>query len=64
MYLLYLDESGSADARHFVLAGVSVCETSIYWAADELDRLQPKYLPDLDESVRFHAYPADPETLI
>ncbi len=27
MYLLYLDESGSPNARHFVLAGVAIHET-------------------------------------
>ena len=57
MYLLYLDESGSPNARHFVLAGVSVYETSVYWATDELNRLQSQYFPDLEGSVQFHASP-------
>ena len=56
MYLLYLDESGThSNARHFILAGVSVYETNVYWAADQLDRLQTEYLPDVDEYVLFHA---------
>lgn len=55
MYLLYLDESGSASARHFVLAGVSVHETVIHWATDALDDLQSEYFPGISESVPFHA---------
>ncbi len=56
MYLLYLDESGTqSNARHFVLAGVSVYETNIYWAADQLDRIQIDYFPDIQESLLFHA---------
>ena len=56
MYLLYLDESGTqSSARHFVLAGVSVYETNINWAADQLDRIQSQHFPDLKESVLFHA---------
>ena len=58
MYLLYLDESGAhANARHFVLAGVSVYETNVDWATGELDRLQSEYLPDLDGRVQFHTAP-------
>ena len=56
MYLLYLDESGNhSNARHFVLAGVSVYETSVYWAKDQLDRIQSDYFPDSEDSVLFHA---------
>ena len=56
MYLSYLDESGAhSRARHFVLAGVAIHENSTYWATAELDRLQTRYFPDLDDSVRFHA---------
>ena len=58
MYLLYLDESGAhADARHFVLAGVSVYETNVDWANNELDRLQSEFLPDVNESALFRAAP-------
>ena len=55
MYLLYLDESGSPNARHFVLAGVAIHETVIHWATDALDNLQSEYFPGLAESVQFHA---------
>ena len=56
MYLLYLDESGNhLNARHFVLAGVSVYETNVYWAKDQLDRIQADYFPDVEASVLFHA---------
>ena len=55
MYLLYLDESGSPDARHFVLAGVSVYETVVHWATEALDQLQAEYFPDISENVRFPA---------
>ena len=56
MYLLYLDESGTQlSARHFVLAGVSVYETSVYWATDQLDHIQKDYFPDFEGSVFFHA---------
>ena len=58
MYLLYLDESGThANARHFILAGVSVYGTNARWAADQLDRIQSEYFPDIEESLRFHAAP-------
>ncbi len=56
MHLLYLDESGThTSARHFVLAGVSVHETNIYWATNQLDRLQSQHFPDAVEKVLFHA---------
>ncbi len=57
MYLLYLDESGTqSDARHFVLAGVAIHEHSVYWATEQLNRLQEQYFPLADgEGVQFHA---------
>lgn len=58
MYLLYLDESGAhSQARHFVLAGVAIYEASVYWADNELNRLQAQYFPGIAESVLFHATP-------
>ena len=58
MYLLYLDESGAhSQARHFVLAGVAIYEASVYWADNELNRLQTQYFPGIAESVLFHATP-------
>ena len=58
MYLLYLDESGTqSSARHFILAGVAVHESNIYWAREQLNRLQGVYFPSIEEPVRFHAAP-------
>lgn len=58
MYLLYLDESGTqSSARHFILAGVVVHESNIYWAKEQLDKLQETYFPSIKEPVRFHAAP-------
>ena len=55
MFIIYLDESGHPDARHFVLAGVALFETDTYFLAQELDALQLKYLPESLEPVPFHA---------
>lgn len=58
MYILYLDESGTAsDASYFVLAGLAVFERDIYWCAQAVDALQKKYLPGIDFPVEFHAAP-------
>ena len=37
------------------MAGVSVYETNIYWAVDQLDQLQNEYFPEIKESLLFHA---------
>ena len=56
MYLLYLDESGThPSARHLVLAGVALHEDRIHWATDQLNALQKRYFPDLQQLVQFHA---------
>ena len=56
MYLLYLDESGThSSARHFVLAGVAINETDVSWVKSQLDSIQSQYLPNIAESVHFHA---------
>ena len=56
MYLLYLDESGThRDARHFVLAGVAVHESNLYWVKEQVDSLQSKYFPAIQDPVKFHA---------
>lgn len=56
MYLLYLDESGThRDARHFVLAGVVVHESNLYWIKERVDSLQSKYFPAIQDPVKFHA---------
>lgn len=55
MYLLYLDESGTQpSARHLILAGVALHEDRIHWATDQLNDLQRKYFPDLQQLVQFH----------
>ena len=57
MYLLYLDESGThSSARHFVLAGVSVYETNVKWAADQLDCIQSQHFPDLSTNLVLSRY--------
>lgn len=56
MYILYLDESGTAsEASYFVLAGLAVFEREIHWFSQELDLLQKQYFPSLREPVLFHA---------
>ena len=56
MHILYLDESGvHAEASYFVLAGLAVFEREIYWYAQDVDALQNRYFPDIDEPVEFHA---------
>lgn len=55
MYLLYLDESGQHGGDYFVLGGAAVFERQTYWVAQELDKLQLKYLPDQPDPIEFHA---------
>ena len=56
MHIIYLDESGTqAEARHFVVAGLSYFERQLHHVAGELDRIQRQYLPDATEPVEFHA---------
>lgn len=55
MHILYLDESGTHDARYFVVAGIAVFERSTYYLARELDRLQSRYFPDHAGAIPFHA---------
>lgn len=58
MYLLYLDDSGSAQNKnenYFVLGGVCVPERSIKWLTEQLDELASKINPDTPSSVEFHA---------
>lgn len=58
MYLLYLDESGThSSARHFILAGVAVHESNLYWVKERLDNTQKEYFPDSNEPIQFHAAP-------
>lgn len=58
MYLLYLDDSGSAqnaNERHLVLGGISVFERRTYHMARELDQLAEKYCAETPSTVEFHA---------
>ena len=55
MHILYLDESGTHDARYFVVAGLSVFERRTYYLARELNRLQSRYFPNHSEPISFHA---------
>jgi hypothetical protein len=58
MFLLYLDDSGSVNNQseeHFVLGGVCVPETSVYWLTNELDKLAKTAYDQDPDSVEFHA---------
>jgi Protein of unknown function (DUF3800) len=53
---LYLDESGThAEARHFVVAGLSLFERQTYHLAEEVNKLQARYFPTESEPVELHA---------
>jgi Protein of unknown function (DUF3800) len=47
MYLLYIDESGSAESDYFVLGGLIVHEQNAYPLARELDALLEQVVPHL-----------------
>lgn len=56
MYILYLDDSGSAgnaDDRHVILAGVAVPEKSPFWLSGELDKLAQTVWPDNCQGIEF-----------
>lgn len=56
MHILYLDEAGTQrEARHFVVAGLSLFERQTYHLAEDLSRLQDDYFPQAPEPVEFHA---------
>jgi hypothetical protein len=58
MYLLYLDDSGSArnaNEQHLVLGGISVFERRTFHMARELDDVAEDYAPGNSTSVEFHA---------
>lgn len=58
MHILYVDEAGTQrEARHFVVAGLSLFERQTYYLAKELSNLQTKYLPEEPEPVELHASP-------
>jgi hypothetical protein len=58
MYILYLDDSGSAPnpkERNLVLGGISVYERHTYWFTQRLDEIALKIDPVDPGSVEFHA---------
>jgi hypothetical protein len=58
MYLLYLDDSGSVanqNEDYFVLGGVCVPETSIYWLSSRLEEIAAGIDPENPRHVEFHA---------
>jgi Protein of unknown function (DUF3800) len=58
LYLLYLDDSGSAgnqNESHLVLGGFSVFERQVHWLASKLDELARDIHPQDPDAVEFHA---------
>lgn len=58
MYILYLDDSGSApnpQEDYLVLGGVAVLDTDVWWFTRELDRLAEGLFPSDPSAVEFHA---------
>jgi len=58
VYLLYLDDSGSAPNQtesYVVLGGVSVFERQIHWISEELDKIAGVLHPADPGAVEFHA---------
>ena len=55
MHIIYLDESGTHDARHFVLAGLAVFERDTYFLAQQLYLLQRQYFPGHSRPINLHA---------
>lgn len=58
MYLLYLDDSGSAknkDESHLVLGGVCVFERQVHWISSRLEKYASELLPSAPNSLEFHA---------
>lgn len=58
MYLLYLDDSGSArnaNEEYLVLGGISIFERQISWLSREIDNLAKRIDPVNPDGVEFHA---------
>ncbi|MBN2580881.1 MAG: DUF3800 domain-containing protein [Pirellulales bacterium] len=58
MYLLYLDDSGSAknpNEEYLVLGGVAVFERQVYWLSESLEAIAKTINPTDPDSVEFHA---------
>jgi hypothetical protein len=55
LHILYLDESGlHAEAKTFVLGGLSVFERETYWFTEDIEAIQRRYFPDITTTVDFH----------
>jgi hypothetical protein len=60
MYLLYLDESGSAadpTQRYFVLAGVCAFERATHWIEQKLNRIAERFEPANGHQLELHGSP-------
>ena len=55
MYLLYTDESGSADSEYFVVGGLLIHEQAVRPLANELDKLVDQ-LPEDRRHLELHAH--------
>ena len=58
MYLLYLDDSGSAsnaNEEYLVLGGICVFEAQVHYLTQELDTIAQRINPSDPDSVEFHA---------
>jgi hypothetical protein len=55
LYIFYLDESGlHAEAKTFVLGGLAVFEREAHWFAQDVEAIQQRYFPQIQEPVEFH----------
>jgi hypothetical protein len=57
MFILYLDDAGSvgsANERHFILAGICVFERQIHYLSQSLDDLAAQICPHDPHSLEFH----------
>jgi len=58
MYLLYLDDSGSANnlaENNLVIGGLAVFERDIRWFVTQMDNLAKEIEPDNHRNIEFHA---------
>ena len=58
MYLLYLDDSGSAsnsNEDYLVLGGICVHEPQVHWFTRELDKIAEDINPENPAEIEFHA---------
>jgi hypothetical protein len=58
MYILYLDDSGSAtdpNMKHFVLGGICVPEENIRWLSSQIEEYAASIDSENPKSVEFHA---------